>query len=301
MLNSSLRTLPVVLLGSLLSAQSPTATAGWAFHGDDCAIPVASLNDNHGTLRTGTLTNEYAFGWKAPQATTLVGFQLYTRTNSLPVASMTCTFYRESTVTPGTPDATAAQTATMTCFNTVDFYGVWFTPPFQVAANETIWFGQTDSNAILAAGLSTGASPAISTYWRRPPTTLTWAVTGTILYPAWRLISSSDLACTSVTPPKIGTPTSLDLQGGPASAPAALFLGVSNPAFPLPFCVFTKLLSSAEVTLSLTTTAAGKVNVPLAVPNDPALDGGIVWTQFWAIGPGSTLLGTNGAQATLGN
>ena len=79
-------TLSVLCITSLVCAQSPRATAGWAFPGANCATPTAGLNDNFGTLRTGTLTNEYAFGWKATQATTLVGFQLYTRANTLPSA-----------------------------------------------------------------------------------------------------------------------------------------------------------------------------------------------------------------------
>src|SRR5688572_23059911 len=65
-------------------------TAAYSLFGDNCGRSCAALNDNRGTLRTGTLPNEYGFGYRFTQATTIVGFHLYTRTNTLPVASMTC-------------------------------------------------------------------------------------------------------------------------------------------------------------------------------------------------------------------
>jgi hypothetical protein len=285
------------LLGTTLSSQSPRATAGWMYHGDDCGAPCLAQNDNRGAGRTGTLPNEYAFGAKFTQAQTIVAFQLYTTTNTLPTASLTGNLFRESTATPGQPDVNPVASGTLTAIKQLDFYTVFLNAPVQVAANETIWIGQSESTNILASGLTSGATPPVKSFYRR--TGVLWTASTSVAYPAWRILCSTDVACSSPNPPKLGTTTSLDLQGAPPSAPSVLFLGATNPGLALGFC--TKLLSSGELALSATTSATGTASMPLAIPSSASLDGALVWCQWWAIGAGPSLIGTHGAQATLGN
>jgi hypothetical protein len=271
-------------------------TASYTLFGDSCGSSCASLNDTRAAGRTGTLPNEYAFGHRFTSATVIAGFQLYTRTNTLPEASMTCSLYRESATVPGTPDATPAASGTLTALNTLDFYGVLLSQPVTVNANETVWIAQSDSTNILAAGLAAaGVSPAVATYWRR--TGLNWATTGSVLYPAWRIICGGDLAFFNSAPPRLGGTTNLTIQGGPATAPVVLLFGVANPNLPTPFC--TRLYSSLDVSLPFVTDASGRASFTLNIPNNPSWDGAILWNQWWAL-TSAGALGTNGGRAQLG-
>jgi hypothetical protein len=293
-------------LGSALLAVTFTATlsaqttAAYSVFGDNCGPSCAALNDTRGTLRTGTLPNEYAFGHRFTQPAVVLGFQLYTHAPTAPangVITMTCSVYREST-TPNAPAVTAVATGTMSVGNTIDFYTVWLDQPVVLMANEAIWIAQHESTLVLGASLTAGTSPALPTYWRRPAGGGTaWATTGTLLYPAWRMLCSNDLAKYVRGTPVIGGQMTLHVQGGPAGAPAALMFGGSNPNLALPFC--TRLYSSAEVILPLPLSGTGAASFQLNVPNDPGLQGGTVWNQWWIIGPNG-LLGTSGGRAIVG-
>ena len=271
-------------------------TASYTLFGDNCGRSCAALNDTRGAGRTGTLPNEYAFGHRFTAASVVVGFQLYTKTNTLPEASMTCSLYRESTTVPGTPDNTPVATGTLTALNTLDFYGVLLNQPVMVNANETIWIAQSDSTNILAAGVTAGTSPAVPTYWRRATTN--WATTGSVLFPAWRILCGNDLAFFHSAPPRLGGSTNLTIQGGPATSPVVLLFGISGPNLPTPFC--TRLYSSLEVTLPFVTDPNGRASFMLNIPNNASWDGAVIWNQWWALSPTAGAVGTNGGRALLG-
>lgn len=273
-------------------------TAQYTLFGDNCGPSCASLNANRGTFRTGTLPNEYAFGHTFTAPTVIVGFQLYTRTNTLPSASMTCALYRASPANPSAPDLLPVATGTMTVGNTVDFYSVLLNQPVTVNANENVWIAQYDSTNILAAGVTAGTTPTLPSYWRRPPGGGTaWATTGIITFPAWRILCAPDLAFFHSARPQLGTTMSLDLQGAPANALGVLFFGASNPNVPTPFC--TSLYSAPTVSLPTTTGATGKASFSLAIPNSASLDGVIFFNQWWVLS-GATVVGSNGGHAVLG-
>lgn len=308
------KSLSCLVLLSALGAQAPApatlenpgrtgstspnaATATYALFGDSCGGGCAALNDNRSALRTGTLPNEYSYGHRFTAATVIVGFQLYTRTDVLPQASMTCAVYREST-SPGIPDGTPVTTGTMTVNNTVDFYGVMLSQPVVVQANEAIWISQYESTAILAAGLAAGTAPALSTYWRRPAGQGTWAVTGIVSFPAWRILCSNSTAFLTRDVPKLGGQMNLMLQGAPASSPAVFVFGIRSPNLPTPFC--TSLYSTFDIVLNSNTNASGGATFQLNVPNTPALDGGVFYNQWWVVGPGPRVVGSNGGMGTAG-
>jgi hypothetical protein len=278
------------------SSQGPSAaTASYALFGDSCGTPCASLNATRGPGRTGTLPNEYAYGHQFAQATVLVGFQLYTKTNTLPIATSTCSVYREST-TVNVPDSTPVAQGSLTATNTLDFYSVWLDTPVIVTAGEKIWIAQGEATNILAAGLTTGTSPAVPTYWRR--TGLNWATTGSVLYPAWRMICGNDFAFCASGVPKLGGMMTLSVQGGPANAAALLFLGASNPNVPV---LCTNLYAEPTIVLVTATNANGAASLPLTVPNDMALDGAMFWNQWWTVSAAMAVTGTNGGEGIAGN
>lgn len=277
---------------------SPSATtASYSLFGDSCGTACAALNDTRAALRTGTLPNEYAFGYQFPSATTVVGFQLYTKTVSLPLATMTCSLFRQSTTLPGQPDVTPVATGSMTVTGNVDFYTVVLNAPVAVAAGETIWIHQSDATNIVAAGLaSAGTTPTVKTYYRR--TGVAWTSSVIVTWPAWRILCSNNLVFSNSAEPKLGTSISLDLRGGPAGTIGVVFFGIGNPNAPTPFCG--TLLASPDVSFTIVTDPNGNASFPVAIPNNPALDGGTFYNQIWVVGASQNLLGSNGGFGTLG-
>ena len=79
------RILTAALSGIALVVALP-AQGTYLQFGRGCTSSISSNADAHFkstvSLRTTTLPNEYAYGYKAPKATTVLGFALYTRTSS---------------------------------------------------------------------------------------------------------------------------------------------------------------------------------------------------------------------------
>jgi hypothetical protein len=281
---------------SSASSQGPSAaTASYALFGDSCGTTCASLNATRGPGRTGTLPNQYAFGHQFAQPTVIVGFQLYTRTNTLPIATMACEVYREST-TPNVPDSVPVARGSMTVTNTLDFYSVFLDLPMIVAAGEKIWISQGEATNILAAGVTSGTAPAIPSYYRR--TGINWTPSVIVTYPSWRILCGNDLAFSASGVPKLGGMMTLNVHAGPANTAALLFIGATNPNVPV-FC--TSLYASPTIMLVTTTNANGTASLPLILPNDMALDGARFWNQWWMFTAALVAVGTNGGEGIAGN
>jgi hypothetical protein len=92
---------------------------------------------------------------------------------------------------------------------------------------------------------------------------------------------------------------SLDITSAPPNAPALLFFATSNPNLTIPFC--TKLYTNPFLAFTATTNATGTATFPLSIPNDPSLNGAKFWNQWWAVGPGPNVIGTNGGHGIAGN
>jgi len=278
--------------------QSPNAAvASYSLLGDNCGTACVSLNNGGGVLNTQTLPNEYCYGVKFPNPTVLVGFQLHTISPVAPVATMTCGVYRESAV-PGMPDLNPVATGSMTVTNKAEWYTCRLTKPVIIKAGEALWFSQYDSTNILAASLSSGKSPTLSTYWRRPPGGGTpWAVTGIVQYPAWRALCGNNLAFFNDGVPKLGGSMKLMIQGGPASAPAAVFFGVKNPSLKIGMC--TSLYSSGEVAVTVPTNNGGGATFTLKIPNAAYMDGAVFHNQWWMLSK-SGVSGSSGGMGTVG-
>ena len=132
---------------------NPTAVpAVTSLFGEPCATPCGALNDTGGTQRTGTLPNEYGYAFQPSSAVTVVGISFQTSNTTLaPVETMSCAVYREDSTTAGQPAAASIATGTMGVRSGYGWYHAVFDMPVSVAANETIWISQLDTNNILAS------------------------------------------------------------------------------------------------------------------------------------------------------
>lgn len=280
--------------GPIVPSSGPAAvTPAVSLYGTPCGAPCASLNAQGGTVRKQTLPNEYCYGHKFSAATTVVGFQLFTETVSLPRFTMTCAVYRAS---GNVPSGTAVAMGRMTVQRKADWYAVKLDKPVAVKAGETIWISQYDTTSVRPAEVVTGSTPSVGTYWRRPAGSGSWSLTGIIKRPAWRILCVKNTALYHTGTPKIGGSMSLDIVM-PGSGAAFVLVGIKNPDLPIPgFCA--RALTSAEASLTRPV-VNGSGSWKFTVPNDPSFDGKAVFCQTWMVA-GGTLVGTNGAALFFG-
>lgn len=110
--------------------------------------------------------------------------------------------------------------------------------------------------------------------------------------------------------PELGQTLQWRLQGGAPLAAAVLWIGASNTSWsgtPLPLLIpdagNCMLRVSIDVSLPTATNATGLAAIPLLVPTDPALLGGVVHTQFGCVDAPANVLGitlSNGVSTRLG-
>jgi hypothetical protein len=84
--------------------------------------------------------------------------------------------------------------------------------------------------------------------------------------------------------PKLDATVMLRLAGAAADAPFVVLLGLGVEASPLPFGL-TLLVNPLAVAFVVPGSPTGAVGVPLAIPNDPSLDGGTAVVQALAADP----------------
>lgn len=280
--------------GPITPVSGPAAvTPAVSLYGVPCGAPCASLNAQGGTVRQQTLPNEYCYGHKFAAATTIVGFQLFTETVSLPRYTMTCAVYRASGSLPSGTPVTMGQ---MTVQRKADWYAVKLAKPVAVKAGETIWISQYDTTNVRPAEVTSGSNAPVTTYWRRPAGSGTWRPTGIIKRPAWRILCTGNAALYNTGTPKIGGSMSLDIVM-PGSGAAFVLVGLKNPDLAIPgFCA--RGLTSAEASL-VRPVINGTGSWKFTVPNNPSFDGQAVFCQSWMV-TGGKLVGTNGAALFFG-
>ncbi|MHC4078221.1 MAG: hypothetical protein ACYST0_07230 [Planctomycetota bacterium] len=214
------------------------------------------------SLRTTTLPNEYAYGYKAPKATTVVGFALYTRTASTisPPLKQTTGFYRAAGGPSGTSPVAAPPTTTgeMWVANTANWYITTFKVPQKVAKGENFWVSQYNSNTILASSLAGGSPSPLTIFYGRPAGSGTFTSTVIVRNPGVAILCKDETPVLTAT----GVPTpgnktfALDISNGGAVGNLVwLVIGLSNK------------------------TAAGPISLPYDL-GALGFPGSTLWTSF---------------------
>jgi hypothetical protein len=286
--------------------------------GGGCSTNCGSHNPSGGTLLTQVLVNEYCFGVDpSTSSRTVCGFQLYTQVVSGAAKTMTCAIYRQASAT--TPLATPAATGIMTVGTAAGFYTVRFTSPVIVPAGQRIWISQYDSNLVRACSLSAGASPALATYWRRPPGGGTaWSPTGIIRFPSWKLLctsgggGSSVPLLTNTAVPNINQTFGLQVALAKPNSTVFFWYGWSKTqwgsiSLPLnlgflgaPAC---NLHASYDILIGSTSNSGGVATTSFMIPNNVVYVGALFYNQAYVVDAGANAAGlalTRGGAGKVG-
>lgn len=250
-----------------------------------------SLNSAGGTLTTGTFLNEYAYGATAAAAGTLVGFELFTRSNTGNPETVEVRVYRAATPGGTVPSQTAVATGSITVGTTLAFYPATLTTSVPFAAGENLWIAQRESTRILRATITAGTAQSLPTVFRATSGGTTWSTSGA-QFPAWRWTCPGGPGARPVVTasglPQIGTNFPINLRQAAANAPALLSLGASNTSWlslALPFDLTPVggtncfVYASVDVTLPVTTNGSGEAAWPLALPAAVNLVGSRIYSQ----------------------
>ena len=250
------------------------------------------------TLKTQILANEYAYGFKAPSALTVVGFRIWTKTVSTSVpATVNCGLYLEDSAATTKP----APLNTQVVGGKVDV-GVtenWCTCIFtkkQVIKKDAHFWVSAWTIAVLPSSTTTGSAPAIRTFWRRG--ILLFNPTGIVTGPRIALILENGAPVLSaIGLPKHGnTKFAIEISnaGGPANL-ATIILGVSNTktvgGLALPFDLGIAGFPGATLYVSddfyvgpLLTKSTGIALLPLPIPSNAKLNGVKFYAQSYILG-----------------
>ena len=267
-----------------------------------------SLNAAGGTLTTATFSNEYSYGFKASSDITVTGFKFYTRRVS-GSGSMTCALYGPTTST--TPPAASAATGAMTVGTTAGWYSVKLNKSIIVKKGQNIWLSQYDSGTVLRANLTSGMSPSLATYWRRPAGSGAWSASSSARFPAY-IVECTGSGKGNAVPvlansglPKAGSSFQLIITRAKPQAQAAIAWGPKVVNWPLDAlgakgCV---VLTNSVLVSSGKTDSSGTFALTVKIPNDPSLLGDSFYNQGVVLDSGANRLGiavTQGGKGTVG-
>ena len=280
------------------------------------AAACASSNPNGGTNAIQQLANEYAYGFIAPGNITVIGVRLFTSTFSTTTDATTgIAFYFGATTNGTMPKTTRESLGEVLVSQTQQFYTGYFAKPLQVTSGHTFWIGQGNSNAMHAAGITSGNPPALPTYWRRPPLgTGIWRPTGIVSFPSVVVLcltnttSNAPAILTHNGLPKLGASFDVEIRQAAAGFPVTLLLGISKmnldlTVIGLPKCF---MLSSDQFYLPMgATNAVGFAKITFNLPATGIAPGTKFFNQAFLLDPLVTrplkVTVTNGGAGTVGN
>ncbi len=291
----------------------PPVLATFATFGQGCpgSVPApsfcAQLNGTGGSLANNTRTWEYCYTVPSIGAAQVIGFDLFTQSTGGTVV-LPAHLYASVNGQPGT---TPIASTTISVGPTAGFYTATFAAP--AAVNGTFYISM-DSSA-QTARLSQLAAGASGTSYYRAPVTGTWAQSGLVTRPAWRITCAG--GSSFKTPvlgnqglPTLGTTYQVDLGDAIATTPALLLTGLSDTVYngqPLPYALPNAagcaILVSPDTTRLAVTTTTGAATLPLAVPNAAAFIGFELLHQWAVLDPANALgiVVSNAGRASIGN
>ncbi|MDA0372419.1 MAG: M20/M25/M40 family metallo-hydrolase [Planctomycetota bacterium] len=269
----------------------------------------ASNNENGGSLANLLRTNEYAYRVPSQGALQVEAFEVFSASTTGGPVTVGAYVYADA---GGLPAAAPLAQTTVTIAGTPGFYRATLPSPvtvqgaFHLAVDHS---AQTTYLATLGAGQSGSGS------WRRPALTGSWAASGIISAPSFRVICAGGGTRTSPSMgndgvPIVGRSFALTLSQAAPGAVTALLIGTSDQSFggislpaPLPGAPGCSLLVAPERIDQRAADGAGSARVDLPVPGDPALIGVDVFHQWVVIDAGANALGlavSEGARTRIG-
>ncbi len=311
----------------LLSAALAAQAASYATFGDGCnGTPPSTclaINDQNPTHQLTSLPNEYAYPFvnTTGSAMQILGFEIYTTTNTGLVETGRTGFLRDNSGAGATvhtlPAPTNSANGTITVQPQLGWYSTSIHPPMIVQPGEAFWL-HCDAYSRIAPPMHTtgGVNGPAANYWRRPPAVPNWAATGSVFRQIIRVRCVAAAppvpTVTALTPPALGTTHDLAIAGGPPSQLAILvhaFSRTQGLGLPTPVAVSAAgapgcyVHTSTDLTSLVVLDPNGAATFPFAIPNNPALTGFTWHNQVAALAPGANPLGillSNGGTAIVG-
>ncbi|MGE3172203.1 MAG: hypothetical protein AB7O97_06205 [Planctomycetota bacterium] len=323
------RVLPVATLiasAAALCAQAPATYSEFGFGCNGAPVVTAfALNDAAPALTVSSLPNEYAYPVfnNAGVAVQVLGFEVYTRTNTLNVEVGNAGIFRDlsgaGALAHTQPDVAGAGVGTIQVTGTEGWCSVAVSPPVLVQPGEAFYV-QLDAYNLIAPPQHTttgGVNAPAQVYYRRPNlSSYAWTPSVSVNRPMVRVtaVPATPGAASLIhsTLPVSGQTLTVDIENGPAFFPALGILGFSDTVWlglPLPIdlgivgapnCTN---FTSADQFFFLALDGSGSGSWSLSIPADPFFLG-VTFFQQGAILGALNPLGayvTNAGRATIGS
>lgn len=319
-----IRTPLLLALAATVYAQTP---ATYAEYGNGCngnpIVTAYAINAASPTLTVSSLPNEYAFpvfnSTAAPVQ--VLGFDVYTRTNTLAVEVGNAGVFRDNSGAGATthtqPAPTGEGVGTIEVTGTPGWFSVAVSPPVMVQPGEAFWV-QMDAYSKIAPPQNTagGTAAPATIYYRRPTlNAYAWTASVSVTRPILRVTAASAASAVAslihTTLPVSGQTLSLTIQNGPALATALVSLGFSDTLWlglPLPLDLAIVGVPNCTVFASLDHffavqldgTGTGTWSLP--IPNGANLHGLRFFNQALILGAPNPLSAhlTNAGRGTIG-
>ena len=262
-----------------------------------------SLNDNASTTQPGSNNNQFAY--KAQNLTSapimVLGFELWTTSITANPVGLTTELYDEASP-GGAPNLTPIRTGTMVVGNKPAWYRTTFTQPFLLQPQAAVFPSFIGNANILHTRTAVGG--AIGIHYFHAPTATTWSGPFMTQPMAWRVLapvgSGARPLIGNTGVPTIGQPFQANLSQARSGMPVTLGLGASNATWnglALPFDLTVigmpgcRVHAGLDLTFGAVSDGSANAIMPIAVPNDPALSGLSLFSQWWVVDIGANPLG----------
>lgn len=300
-----------------------TVTGGFVYAGEAIAAGAgclgtgsspplcAGVNTNGGALAVNTRTNEYGYDLNAPSAMQVLGFELFSRSNTGGTVLVGANLYGNA---GGVPSTLPLASTTIAIGPTDGFHAATFAQPVTLPQGP-FWIGidhraQTTLLSQLDAGDAGGA------YFRATFGSGVWQRSALITRPSLRVDCSTAIAVPLLQlsgSPRLGQTPSFALSRGVGNSFGFLALGWSNTtssAGPLPFSLAPLgapncfVHNSTDAVQFALLSGQGGASLPFAIPNLPTLVYARVHGQYLVADPAANTLGiavSNGLTMAIGN
>ena len=271
----------------------------------------SSLNAAGGTLSNTVAPNEYAYTATTTRALNVVGFEIYSQSNTSGNVTVNTAIYGvDSAGLPGS----VLGTGTVTVGATAGFYKTTIT----TAVPAGTFFVAVDHSASTTYLSNLTGGTAGGGYWRRPPGSGAWGRSGLLPRPCYRVLCAGGgtggavPAIGNVGVPEINKTFSVTLGLGRANATAVLLTGPSKTVWAggrLPWSLSVigaptcDLLVDPVFPVAIMLNGTGSADLPIAIPNTPSLVGAKGHHQWYVVDPGNNsanIAVSNGGTSTIG-